>query len=82
VGLSCGDLVLVYESRRGLVSAIRYSARLIGSGAGISLGRCELAESTVRAGRCCSAAGTPVSTAQVVLADDQQPVEEPRRRVR
>jgi hypothetical protein len=78
VGLSCGDLVLVYESAEdwfsadpvlGEVDRLRWP--------GVSLGRCELAESTVRA------AGVVVPPqvlgqylAQVVLADDQQPVEE------
>ena len=77
MGLSCGDLVLVYESAEdwfsadpvlGEVDRLRWP--------GVSLGRCELAESTVRAAGVVVPQVLGQYLAQVVLADDQQPVEE------
>jgi hypothetical protein len=71
-----GDLPLLVTTR-GCHAAIWYSLREL-RWPGVSLNRCELAEGTVRPGCVGVAQALGQHPAQVVLIDDQQPVEELR----
>ena len=76
VGLSGGDLVLVRESAEDLFPADPVLGEVDLRWPGVSLSRCELAEGTVRPGCVVVAQVFGQHPAQVVLIDDQQPVEQ------
>jgi len=75
-GLSRGDLVFVRESAEDLLSADPVLGEVHLQRPGVRLSRCELAEGAVRPGRVVVAQVFGEHMAQVVLIDDQQPIEE------
>jgi hypothetical protein len=80
--LSGGDLVLVYEVAEHLLSADPMHTRRGRSRvAGRELEPAAAGPGRGAAARCCSGSGTRSAPAQVVLADDQHPVEQLRRKV-
>ena len=81
MGLSGGDLVLVCEPAEDLFPADPVLGEVDLRWPGAGLGRGELAKRTVRPGCVVVAQVFGQHPAQVVLIDDQQPVEESRRRV-
>src|ERR1022692_4279380 len=74
--MSGGDLVFVYESAEDLFSADPVLGEVDLRWPGVGLSRCELAEGTVRPGGVVMRQVLRQHLAQVVLIDDQQPVEE------
>jgi hypothetical protein len=76
-GLSGGDVVLVRESAEDVSSADPVLSEVDPRWPGVSLSRCELAEGTVRTGWVVMPQVFGQYTAQMVLIDDQQPVEKP-----
>src|SRR5690242_17892238 len=75
-GLSGGDVVLVRESAEDVSSADPVLSEVDLGWPGMSLSRCELAEGTVRTGGVVMPQVFGQYPAQVVLIDDQQPVEQ------
>ena len=73
--MSCGDLVLVCESTEDLFPADPVLSEVDLWRPGVSLSRCDLAEGTVRPGCVVVAQVFGQHLAQVVLIDDQRPVE-------
>ena len=73
--LSGGDLVLVREPAEDLFPADPMLGEVDLRRPGVSLSRCELAEGTVRAGCVVMPQVFGQYPAQMVLIDDQQPVE-------
>jgi hypothetical protein len=76
VDLSCGGLVLVGESAEDLFAADPVPGEVDLRWLGGSLGWRELAEGTVRPGGVVMSQVLGQHLAQVVLIDDQQPVED------
>src|ERR1039457_3821875 len=74
--MSGGDQVLVRESAENLFSADRVLSEIDLRRPGVSLCRCELAKATVRPGGVVMQQVLGQHLAQVVLIDDQQPVQE------
>src|ERR1035441_7251116 len=74
--MSGGDQVLVRESAENLFSADRVLSEIDLRRPGVSLSRCELAKATVRPGGVVMQQVLGQHLAQVVLIDDQQPVQE------
>ena len=74
-GLSGGDVVLVRESAEDVSSADPVLSEVDLRWPGVSLSRCELAEGTVRTGCVVMPQVFGQYPAQMVLIDDQQPVE-------
>src|SRR5437868_5442323 len=74
--MSCGDLVLVRESTEDLSSADPMLGEVDLRWPAASLCRCELAEGPVRPGGVVVPRILRQHPAQMVLVDDQQPVQE------
>jgi len=75
-GLSGGDVVLVRESAEDVSSADPVLSEADLRWPGVSLSRCELAEGTARTGSVVMPQILGQHLTQVVLVDDQQPVEQ------